>query len=324
MALNRLHRLIRLITLLQSGNFRHSHDLQAELGTSRRTLFRDLRMLEAAGIPYYHDPQRGYRIVGNFFLPPVNLTIPETLALLMVGKQMAQQRQRPMAAATLSAICKLISSVPEPIRQACGDLLAHVSVDAGPQAASDREHDHFLLLQRCIEESLECEITYHSRMRDEPDPLRLRLQPYVLHFAARSWYVLGRTDRHAEVRIFKLARIGAVRGLDRRFTRPAFKVADKIGQAWQFIPEGKLHRVELVFSAQVAINAAEVRWHPSQEQEMLPDGRCRMRFVVDGLTEIAWWICGYADQVQVIKPKVLRQRVGRMLAAGAKQYEQTS
>ena len=139
------------------------------------------------------------------------------------------------------------------------------------------------------------------------------LEPYALHFAARAWYVIGRSRQHREVRIFKLARIRGLEMTGRFFQRPAnFKVEDKLGQAWSLIPEGKLYDIELEFSPMVAVNVAEVRWHPSQQQTMLDDGRCRMQFRVDGLGEIAWWLSGYADQVKVVKPVELRRRLRQM------------
>ena len=30
---------------------------------------------------------------------------------------------------------------------------------------------------------------------------------------------------------------------------------------------------------------------------------------MDGLEEISWWILGYGDQVQILKPKALREKV---------------
>jgi predicted DNA-binding transcriptional regulator YafY len=34
-----------------------------------------------------------------------------------------------------------------------------------------------------------------------------------------------------------------------------------------------------------------------------------VEFCVDGLGEISWWILGYGDQVQVLAPKALREKV---------------
>ena len=320
MSTNRIHRLIRLITLLQSGRVSSARELAANLGISRRTLFRDLNMLELAGIPYYHDPDAGFRISRSFFLPPISLTVPETLGLMLLGKSASSRRNWPLLDAALEAVNKLIATVPEPIRTVCGDLMAHVTVDTGPQAVGHDDTRHYTALQRCIDEARVCEMTYKSP--DEPEVIRCRLEPYALHFAYRAWYVLGRTDLYEEVRIFKLTRIQQLEPLSVIFERPVrFKVEDKLGKAWQLIPEGRVYRVKLEFSAKVAMNVSEVIWHPSQKHEILDDGRCHMSFEVDGLSEIAWWLCGYADQVRVLQPKALTKRVKEMLQAALRQYE---
>src|SRR5690606_21306130 len=124
MGVSRVHRLLRLITLLQSGRARTAADLVQELGVSRRTLFRDLSMLQMAGVPYYHEPGQGYRISRSFFLPPISLTVMETLGLMMLGKTAIGQRGRPLVGSALSGIYKLLSTVPEPIRSACGEMMA--------------------------------------------------------------------------------------------------------------------------------------------------------------------------------------------------------
>lgn len=319
MGVSRIHRLLRLITLLQSGGSRSVAELIEELGISRRTLFRDLNMLELAGIPYYHEPGKGYRINKRFFLPPINLTVPETLGLMMLGKTAAAQRTQPMAGAALSAIYKLINSVPEPIRSACGELMSQVTVDPGARIEGDAEARYYPVLQRCIDEARVCSIQYQSPV--EPAPIVGQLHPYALHFAARAWYVFGHSTVHQQVRIFKLARLESLQPLPKRFDKPRqFSVRDKLGDAWQLIPEGRSYHVELEFTPKVATNVSEVRWHPSQQQQILPDGRCIMRFKVDGLSEIAWWLCGYADQVTVRKPVALKRRVRAMFQSALKNY----
>ena len=37
-----------------------------------------------------------------------------------------------------------------------------------------------------------------------------------------------------------------------------------------------------------------------------------MTFRVDGIGEIAWWLCGYAGKVDIIQPLELRERVREM------------
>ena len=59
MSVSRIHRLLRLITLLQGARRYTAADLAGELEVSKRTIFRDLNMLELARIPYYFDPKTG-------------------------------------------------------------------------------------------------------------------------------------------------------------------------------------------------------------------------------------------------------------------------
>ena len=320
MKISRIHRLLRLITLLQSEQIKSSQELAAELGISKRTLFRDLNMLEIAGIPYYHDSQKGFCIARHFFLPPASLTLAETLGLMLLGKAAGARKGWPLRGPAMEAIKKLVATVPQPIRTACRDLTSHVTVDNGPQARNDEDTKRYVTLQQCIDEKRICRIGYKSPV--EPQVMHCHLEPYALHFSNRAWYVLGRTDLHQDVRVFKLARFVQVEPLGVRFERPSrFTVEGKLGQAWQLIPEGKIYRIELEFTAKVGTNVSEVLWHPTQKVELLEDGRCLMGFEVDGLNEIAWWICGYADQVKVLKPAKLRRLVQRMHQTALEQYE---
>ncbi len=313
MALGRVHRLVRLLTLLQGGGTQSAQDLMHELSVSRRTLFRDLSMLKEAGVPVYHDAISGYRIHRSFYLPPINLTVTEVVGLLVLAKLASAERHRPMAAAALSAVRKLVGSVPEPLREACVDLTRGLSASANrPPAEADAETRFYGVLQRCVDEGRACRVEYRAPL--EAEPLVCELEPYALHFENQAWYVFGWTDVHDEVRVLKVLRLVSVETTDRRFDkRDAEKVVrDKLGSAWRLIPEGKVSKVELLFEPKVAQNVAEVRWHASQQTRLRDDGRLEMRLRVDGLSELAWWVCGYADQVRIIEPAALRERVKLM------------
>lgn len=318
--MDRVHRILKLIVLLQGRQGIAGRELMEQLGVSRRTLFRDLNVLELAGIAYHHEKGQGYRLAHQSFLKPLNLTVPETLGLMLLAKTTPARRTAPLGRDAVSAIAKMTAMVPGDVRQACHDLLAHVSVDHGAQLHAGNEAANYIHLQRCLDESRRCRLTYQGPC--DPEPVVVGLDPYAMHFASRAWYVMGHCDRFDEVRMFKLGRIKAIEPMEAFFVRPAgFNPMDKIGQAWQLIPEGKVHAIELEFSRRVAGNVVETRWHASQKHRTLPDGRCRVTFEVDGLNEISWWICGYADQVQVIKPPELRSKVADMLRQALRAYE---
>ncbi|MEO1237587.1 MAG: WYL domain-containing protein, partial [Planctomycetota bacterium] len=208
------------------------------------------------------------------------------------------------------------------IRRACGDLVAHVSIEPERPVDGREESQFFTDLQQAIDRETACDIVYQPPI--DREPIACRLRPYAMHLANNAWYVLGVTDHpdHAgEVRVFKLVRLQEVTPTEVRFTRPpGFRVSDKLGLAWRLNPEGKEHDVAVEFAPMVATNVAEVRWHETQRVEWLKtgggsgsgSGGCRLHFRVDGLKEIAWWVCGYADQARVVKPAALRRMVAAM------------
>ena len=59
----------------------------------------------------------------------------------------------------------------------------------------------------------------------------------------------------------------------------------------------------------MAKNVSEVQWHSTQKVMLNEDGSAILEFRVDGIGEIAWWILGYGDQVQVLAPAALRKIV---------------
>ena len=68
---SRISRVIQILTTLQAGKNYAVNDLSKIFGTSRRTVFRDLKELRAIGVPYHYDARTdGYTIEPEFFLPP--------------------------------------------------------------------------------------------------------------------------------------------------------------------------------------------------------------------------------------------------------------
>jgi proteasome accessory factor B len=131
-----------------------------------------------------------------------------------------------------------------------------------------------------------------------------------LLFSRHSWYAIGRSSLHREVRTFNVGRIREMRVLEERFDLPrAFSVERYLGNAWHLIPDGPDQDVVVRFRPLVARNVAEVVWHKTQRLTWRDDGALDFQVRVAGLQEISWWIMGYGDQAEVLKPARLRQMI---------------
>ena len=315
MKASRISRVVQILTTLQAGKSYAVSDLAKIFAMSRRTIFRDLKELQTIGVPYHYDAKTGgYTMDPEFFLPPIDLNLQEALSLLLLVHKGRNQIQLPFKNSALLAALKIENNLPTKIRQYCNTALRNISTRAGAQAPIRHPgglDKTFVQLEKTIAQKRKVNIRYHSLF--EGKIIELTLSPYHLLYNQRAWYVLGLSSLHKSVRTFKFNRIKEVEILDKCFIEgDDFDLYEYLGRAWSMIPEGRIYNIKLRFLPKVANNVTEVQWHSTQKVTHNSDGSATMEFRVDGLGEIIWWILGYGDQVQVLTPKVLRNRVVEM------------
>lgn len=313
--------MVRLLDSLRRGAGGNADRLARECGVSRRTVFRDIESLRAAGVPIAFESQgQEYRVDGAHFLPPTDLTLDEALALTVLLGRAAPLAIAPLAGHARSAAAKVRALLPGPIRDEVASLAAVV-------ASSPREHTSVGVSDGVYRTLLGASARKRVvRMRydsvGERSTIMTNLSPYQMMFHGRNWYVIGKSSLHREVRTFHVGRVLEAEVLARPFRIPGgFSLKRHLRNAWRMIPgDGPDQEVGLRFTPLVARNVADVLWHPTQRCELLADGSLDYRVTVSGLSEIVWWVLGYGDQVEVLEPTELRKQVARRLKAALARY----
>jgi proteasome accessory factor B len=191
-----------------------------------------------------------------------------------------------------------------------------------PQAFHDGLAPVFSTLLEAVNQRRKVFLRYDSIA--DKGVIEIELSPYRLLYSRRAWYVVGESSLHNQTRTFKLSRMLQAKPLAKKYlVEEPFDPEEHFGLAWSIIPEGKIHNIELRFLPKVARNVADVLWHPTQQIEWQPDGSIIYSVRVDGLGEISWWILGYGDQVEVLKPAALRKRIARTIDKMADLYAES-
>jgi predicted DNA-binding transcriptional regulator YafY len=108
MNVRRITRLLHLVQELYSGSGQNANGLAKSCGVSRRTAFRDIGTLRAAGLPVRFDAKRDqYSLPTGYRLPPVRLTAEESLTLLVLAFEFGKIADLPFGNAARSAAAKL-------------------------------------------------------------------------------------------------------------------------------------------------------------------------------------------------------------------------
>jgi len=126
---SRISRIIQLLTTIQAGKSYAVEDLSKMFGTSRRTIFRDLKELQSIGVPYHFDSNAGgYVIDPEFFLPPVDLDLKEALSLLLLVHKVRGEIQLPFSRSAMLAALKIENNLPPNIRRYCNIALKNIQI----------------------------------------------------------------------------------------------------------------------------------------------------------------------------------------------------
>lgn len=320
----RVNRMLRILMLVQSRPGWNIDKLTAEFNVGKRTLHRDLRALEKAGVPCkYSARSKGYEIRGDFFMPPVELTFDEALALVALGEHIGEQEQVPLLKPAGKAIAKIRCQLPARIREELQGLEDHLHIQLAAAQSPHGIDDVYDEVRVALLEKKALRLTYESTTpgsaKDEP----FDFEPYALFFSQRAWYVIGHHSRHREIRCLKLNRFTSRKLTDKSYNIPKdFSLRKHLGKAWRMIRGKKTYAVELHFDPAFAETISDTHWHDTQDIQTNDDGSLTVRFEVDGLDEIVWWVLSMGPYCKVVKPAELAQRVrdmaGKMVELYAK------
>ncbi len=315
---SRIHRLLKVLALVQSGRATSPAELAEACGVTERSIFRDITELEGAGFRIaYNKTEKRYSIDGDAFLPPVQLTSDEALAIAVLCEQVARHDRIPFTSPAWKGVSKIFAAMPESLR----DEVAAIADGVFIRTAQAIEPDGFGSVYERIGQaiaarrSLDCK--YDSLNPETTDCEEFAFDPYALLFSVRAWYAVGFHHGRGEIRTLKLNRFTGIGIADRRFEIPEdFHIDGHLGNAWRMMRGDVDHEVVIRFDPNFAETIADTTWHRTQEIEELEDGSAIFRCTVSGLDEIVWWVLSMGPHCEVISPPELRDRVveavGRM------------
>ncbi|MBX9791941.1 MAG: transcriptional regulator [Pirellulales bacterium] len=310
----RLARVLRVLQLVQGRGRWTASDLAAELACSERTIYRDLQVLEVAGIPWYFDDLEAcYRVRPGWQFPVLNPTAEEVVGQATAGLVAAapglrinaggKPITRKLAATSSAEVGRLINDAEQ--------LLAVLDLKL---ADHSRHQEIVQTVQWALLERKQLRGLYASPYKTKP--LALTLHPYRLCLAQQAWYLIAREHGLSAPHIYRVARFASLAKLDASAEKvEGFDLQAYLGNAWGVFRGGATYDVEVLVTPEAAPLIIETRWHSTQRAKKHADGSVTLSFRVDGLDEILWWYLGWAGRARVVKPVELRRMVQEQLGA---------
>ncbi|MDT0304185.1 helix-turn-helix transcriptional regulator [Streptomonospora wellingtoniae] len=313
-------RLLRLLSLLQTPREWTGTEIAQRLGTTPRTVRRDIARLRGLDYPIRgaRGPDGGYRLAAGAAMPPLLLDDEEAVAITVGLRTAASNPVAGIEDASARALAKLGQVLPARLRRRVGALGTATVAMPGAEAP-DVDPDVLAVIASAVANSERLRFRYRSagwgEGRGVPEPPRRLVEPLRLVAAQRRWYLPAWDDDRADWRIFRVDRIGSPRPTGVRFAP-----RDPPGRDAAAFVQRSLHSLAPTYevAATLQMPAEEVvRRLPAAAEEVTPvdEGSCRLHGHADTLEWLAARLLMLGCALEVHGPPQLR---AYLRAAGAR------
>ena len=197
--MRRADRLFEIIQYLRGDRLVTAQTLAGKLEVSVRTVYRDIRDLQASGVPIDGAAGVGYLLRPGYQLPPL-MFLPEEIEALIVGARMVKAwAGRRISDAAAEALVKIAAVVPEERMRAA----QRVPVFAQATRLQDTERDSLDIFGKAIDGRLKVRFAYRD---GEGSATRRTVRPLALHFWGQVWTLAAWCELREDFRTFRVDR----------------------------------------------------------------------------------------------------------------------
>jgi predicted DNA-binding transcriptional regulator YafY len=343
--MNRFDRVTSLLLLLQTRSVVTARFLSDHFNVSERTIYRDIRTLENAGVPIGAEAGVGYFLERSYRLPPVSFTLDEAASLLLGEKllvssldvnslqdfKQALNKIRAVISSSdkdyLSSLETDIEALPTGSQFPIDDVNPHHQNERLPPSRTDHggaqghgsfnaqgaPHSGDRWLRECRRALVARQVVEigYAALSSHQHTTRL-IEPIGLFYYSWHWHLIAWCRLRKAYRDFRLDRILSFSPEAEKFARHSRLTLqqylhDRPGR-------DELQEVELFFGPEAARFVGEQRYmFGFIDEERQQDG-VRMRFLTPVPEYMARWLLQYTDDVEVIRGDSIKKALQRFSA----------
>lgn len=282
--------------MLQTKRVIKATDIAEKFDVSLRTVYRDIRTLETAGIPVIGEPGIGYSLVDGFRLPPVMFSEEEALSLLAAEKFIGKVTDEKTETHYVDAMSKIRAVLRGPEKDSLSVL--DESIVITPQHHMGGKN----FLTGLFKAISGRNVIFLKYQADSDQVTERDVEPIGCYFHFNNWYLVAFCRLKQDYRTFKVNRI-----------------VEKISSAEVYA--GSHPNIDEYLAAQAKAQKAEivqVRFKKSvvkyTEGEKHSYGFVKseqqgddviMTFLSSGLWGIGHWLLSFTDYATVESPQDL-------------------
>jgi len=309
--MNRIDRISAILIQLQSRRVVKAGDIAQRFNISLRTVYRDVKTLEQAGIPIIGEAGIGYSIMDGYRLPPVMFTREEATAFLTAEKFVEKLTDASTIANHKSAMYKIKAI----LRTAEKDMLE--DIDDSIQVFKNRSlpqhidnNDYIQPILNSIAQKQVLSIEYFAHHSQENT--KREIECVGIFFQDNYWHLIAFCRLRNDYRDFRIDRIKQLSITGKYFDSQHPTLKAYIAQTAK---EKHLDMVVIRVEKVVYPNLSNQKYYSGFVSEKEVDDQIEMTFLTTSIEGFARWFMMFGDHAEILGPDSLRDRVREITEA---------
>jgi predicted DNA-binding transcriptional regulator YafY len=303
--MNRIDRVTAILIQLQSRKVVKAQDIAERFDISLRTVYRDIRTLDEAGIPIIGEAGVGYSMMDGYRLPPVMFTKEEATAFLTAEKMVEKLTDSSTQKGYKSAMYKVRAVLRNTEKNYLENIEENIEVIENQYLPKNRHESHHLQdILKSISEKKVLTIQYFANHSQE-DTSRC-IEPIGIYFSGAYWHLIAYCQMRRDYRDFRIDRISNIGDTELSFQKnhPSLK-----SYLSQISKEKELHTVVLRLEKGVIRHLGDQKYYHGYVSQKTVGNQVEMTFLTSSLVGIAHWFMVLGGSAEVISPPSLREKV---------------
>ncbi|MCU0429077.1 MAG: YafY family transcriptional regulator [Cytophagaceae bacterium] len=208
----RLSRLIAVLIQLQTKRLITSTALADKFKVSIRTIYRDIRTLEQAGVPILTEDGKGYSLMEGYKIPPIMFSETQANALILAEQLVLKNKDTSFIKDYSEAVDKIKAVLKQSDRDQVNLLANRTRFEQNVNRM--RNSNNISQLQQALTHFTLVSIEYSN---EQGKTTRRKVEPFALISTTENWLLIAWCRLRNEFRYFRLDRIASLRILEEKF-----------------------------------------------------------------------------------------------------------
>ncbi|WP_028777229.1 helix-turn-helix transcriptional regulator [Shimazuella kribbensis] len=314
-------RLVSILLLLQSYGKVTASELAKKLEVSQRTIYRDMDALSATGIPVYANRGKdgGWSLLEGYRTSLTGLKEAEIQALLLPAS-VPLLDDLGLTQTSQDARNKLLASLPVD-KERITDVWNRIHIDTSTWRKRKKEKNSaFEIIKKAIWKQNKLNIQYQRANGEKTEEI---VCPLGLVAKGSNWYFVA-SKKNEAIRSYRVSRIRIANPIAETFQRPpSFDLACYWENSTNsFLKNLPTYEVQAMAHSSIyhRLTFAERFVQITKVGVCKENGWIPIHLTFQTENEAKGYLLGFADQIKVMEPKELKDKILKMAQSILKMY----